>query len=156
MENTALLQKYMPAACAWAAATECEILRSGAPLGAQLYADAERIGVRHPEKIRLMSVNAMPLPPDRMLRKAVVSSNLISGATMGLCLRYGIYIRFDQWGRRDLVVHELVHTAQYERLGGIEPFLHQYLHECFTVGYPLGDLEQEAIHVTQRILCAHP
>jgi hypothetical protein len=38
-----------------------------------------------------------------------------------------------------------VHTAQYERLGGIEPFLRQYLRECLTIGYPEAPLEQEAI-----------
>ena len=103
----------------------------------------------------MMSVPAMPLPPDPQLRRAITSTNLISTTTMGLCLRYGIFIRFDEWGRRDLVVHELVHTAQYERLGGIEPFLMQYLHECVTAGYPLGDLEQEAIQVTQKICEPH-
>jgi hypothetical protein len=155
METHSLLQRYLPAACAWASATECEILSVGAPLSAQLYADAERIGVRHPERVRLMSVTTMPLPPDPQLRKAVTSTNLISSTTMGLCLRYGIYIRFDQWGRRDLVVHELVHTAQYERLGGIEAFLSEYLHECLTAGYPLGDLEQEAMQVTEKICGLH-
>jgi hypothetical protein len=61
--------------------------------------------------------------------------------TIGLTLRYGIFIRADCWGERRLVVHELVHTLQYERLGGFMPFLQQYLHECITIGYPAAPME---------------
>lgn len=45
---------------------------------------------------------------------------------------------------RRLLAHELAHVAQYERLGGFHEFLKQYLEECISPGYPLGDLEQEA------------
>ena len=41
-----------------------------------------------------------------------------------------------------MVVHELGHTAQYERLGGFEPFLRQYLSQCLTIGYPEAPMEQ--------------
>jgi hypothetical protein len=50
-----------------------------------------------------------------------------------------------------LVVHELAHTAQYERLGGFHPFLSAYLGECLTVGYPNGPLEQEAKEWERKI-----
>jgi hypothetical protein len=42
-------------------------------------------------------------------------------------------------------------VAQYERLGGIRPFLSAYLRECISPGYPLGALEQEAIRVAAEI-----
>jgi hypothetical protein len=48
-------------------------------------------------------------------------------------------------------LHELVHTAQYERLGGIVAFLRKYLSECATSGYRAAPLEEEAIAVAQRI-----
>ena len=50
-----------------------------------------------------------------------------------------------------MVVHELVHTFQYERLGSVEAFLAQYLQECLTIGYPAAPLEQEAILTTARV-----
>jgi hypothetical protein len=50
-----------------------------------------------------------------------------------------------------MVVHELGHTAQYERLGGFEPFLRQYLFECITIGYPEAPMEQEVVSLTARI-----
>jgi hypothetical protein len=46
----------------------------------------------------------------------------------------------------------LVHTAQYERLGGIEPFLRRYLYECATVGYTNSTMESEAAATAARIL----
>ncbi|MEP6956338.1 MAG: hypothetical protein ABI883_05885, partial [Chthoniobacterales bacterium] len=70
---------------------------------------------------------------------------------------YGIYLRADHSGNRALLMHELVHTVQYERLGGVRPFLAQYLRECLTVGYPLGDLETEAARVAaEAVVDADP
>jgi hypothetical protein len=64
-----------------------------------------------------------------------------------------ISARVPGWRDRLLVVHELVHVAQYERSGGILPFLRRYLFECLTVGYSASPLELEAIAVTARV-CA--
>ena len=50
------------------------------------------------------------------------------------------------------MAHELVHTTQYERLGGIEAFLRPYLLECLSApGYPHGPMEQEAITTAARL-----
>ena len=69
--------------------------------------------------------------------------------TRSTTIRYGIYIRSDAMGDRTLLVHELVHTAQYERLGGILPFIRQYMHEHITS--PSGELESEAAAVAAEI-----
>ena len=83
-----------------------------------------------------------------------VSTNLINPLTHGLTFRYGIFIRADYWNQRPLLVHQLVHTSQYERLGGFEGYLRPYLLECITPpGYPLGPMEQEAVTTATR-LCA--
>lgn len=50
----------------------------------------------------------------------------------------------------------LVHTRQFERLGGFLPFLQQYLQECITVGYPAALVEQEAINTTARLCGQSP
>src|SRR6266487_3970556 len=73
----------------------------------------------------------------------------------GVTFRFVIYIKKDFWNQRSLVVHELSHTMQYERLGGFKPFLEQYLNECITVGYPNGSLEQEAIRIEKEIYAYH-
>ncbi len=77
--------------------------------------------------------------------------SVFTPATCGLTLRYGIFVRSDCWGDRNLVAHELAHTAQYERLGGIEAFLRQYLFECLTIGYPEAPMEQEAIAAVSQL-----
>ena len=77
--------------------------------------------------------------------------HFLTSVTRGLTLNYGIFIRSDCWADRLLIVHELAHVAQYERLGGILPFLRKYLFECLTVGYAAAALELEATAVTVRV-----
>ena len=140
----------LPLACAWAEEQERIILRDGLPLTPAQAADARRIGVADPNRVRLLNVDHIPVPMNPALRAAANVTRLISPDTAGLTLRYGIFIRSDYWGNRSLVFHELVHTLQYERLGGFQQFLRQYLHECITIGYPNAPLEQEAISMTAK------
>ena len=145
-------QVLLPLACAWAEDEERRILREGVPLTPTQLGDARMIGVTRPETVRLLSIPLVPVPEHPVLRAAAEATQLISPGTGGLTLRYGIFIRDDCWGDRQLVFHELVHTLQYERLGGFEPFLRQYLHECLTIGYPAAPMEQEAVTTTRRLL----
>ena len=144
----------LPLACAWAADQERTILQLGIGLTQSQLSDARQIGVVQPERVRLLRVVQIPAPTDPALAAAAGATNLISVSTGGLTLRYGIFVRVNCWGQRPLIVHELVHTAQYERLGGFEGFLRPYLLECITrPGYPYGPMEQEAITTAAR-LCA--
>ena len=144
-------EKLLPLAAKWAAAVEKRILREGVALSEQGLADARALGVREPERVRLLALACAPTPTDLTLKTAAAAIQFLTPATRGLALRYGIFVRNDCWGERQLIAHELVHTAQYERLGGIRPFLRQYLTECLTVGYPAGPMEQEAIAMVSRL-----
>jgi|SRR5438132_3757791 len=142
----------LPLACAWAAEQERTILLSGIALTESQLSDARRVGVAQPQRVRLFRVAQIPRPADPALAAAANATNLISPLTGGLTLRYGIFVRADYWGQRPLIVHELVHTSQYERLGGFEGFLRPYLLECITPpGYPYGSIEQEAITTAARL-----
>ena len=144
----------LPLACAWAAEQERTILQSGIGLTESQLADARQVGVVQPERVRLLRVVRIPTPPDPALAAAAGATNPISVFTGGLTVRYGICVRVNCWGQRPLIVHQLVHTAQYERLGGFEGFLRPYLLECITrPGFPYGPMEQEAITTAAR-LCA--
>ncbi len=134
---------FLPVACVWAARHESSILRRGVALSAAQTNKARQIGVAHPEKVRLLAVNAIP-PTNRLLRTIGAKLGFVSSQTIGMTLRYGIFIQADHWGDRRLLIHELAHVAQYERFGGFPRFLFQYLRECINPGYPLGDLELEA------------
>jgi len=147
-EQFALL---LPLACKWAEDQEQVILHVGIALSNAQLTDARNVGVINPERIRLMVVNRIPMPDQPSLHAAATATQLITPSTGGLTLRYGIYIRSDCRTNRLLIMHEFVHTAQYERLGGFLPFLQQYLHECVTIGYPAAPMEQEAINTAARM-----
>ena len=146
----------LPLAVSWAKEQESLILKTGSPLADQNLADARAAGVQLPEKIRLLAVTAIPAPENLILRLASQLLGLITANTGGLTLRYGIFIRKDCWDDRELIAHECIHTAQYERLGGFEQFLNRYLTECLEIGYPEAPLEQEAILGARRIVNSRP
>lgn len=145
------LKGLLPLACAWARKQETRILRLGVPLNPDQLRDAQRLGILHPDRVRLHAVNTVPMPLHPVLRQAAEKTGLISPATIGMTLRYGIFLKSDFCADRRLIVHELAHTAQYERFGGFNAFLAQYLEECLTIGYPFGPLENEAKSLTQTI-----
>jgi len=144
-------ESLLPLACQWAAAQEQHILSLGAPLSQAALVDAQHVGVAQPQRVRILYVPEIPIPEHPALRVAAEQTQLISPLSGGLTLRYGIFIRADCAYSREMVVHELGHTAQYECLGGFEPFLRQYLFECLTIGYPEAPMEQEVVLLTARI-----
>ena len=146
----------LPIACQWAAEQEQHILSAGDPLSSPQLVDAHLVAVSYPERVRILHVPEIPIPEHPALRQAAEITQLISPLTGGLTLRYGIFIRSDCRSDRAMVVHELAHTAQYERLGGFVPFLRQYLSECLTIGYPEAPMEQEVISLTSQICGQHP
>ena len=156
MNQESLLAQFemlLALAAAWATEEEQEILRDGVSLSEKEIGDARDIGVQSPDRVRLLQIETIPRPTQPQLRAACDAINFLTPATRGLTLGHGIFIRSDCWRDRSLIVHELAHVAQYERLGGILPFLRRYLFECLTVGYSASPLEREAIAVTARV-CA--
>jgi hypothetical protein len=147
----AQLERLIPLAARWAEALETRILRDGVPLSEEELIDARALGVREPARVRLLCLASVPTPDDVALRAAAAAVQFLTPATRGLALRYGIFVRADCWRDRGLIAHELAHTEQYERLGGIEPFLRQYLGECLAIGYPAAPMEQEAIAAAGRL-----
>jgi hypothetical protein len=140
----ATVKVILPLACAWVRKQEARILETGTALSAAQLADARRIGVEHPERVRLKFVERVPLPMFPLLRKVAGKFVAFPTDPIGITLGYGIFIQSRYAADRRLLLHELVHTLQYERFGGIRPFLAQYLQECLTAGYPFASLEEEA------------
>jgi hypothetical protein len=145
------LEELLPLAAEWAMAQQQRVLCEGVPLSPDELADAKAIGVRNPERVRLLRVDVIPVPAHSMLKAAAASIHFLTAAPRGLALDTGIFIRTDYWRDRELIAHELVHTAQFQRLGGILPFLQTYIFQCSTVGYPNAPLELEALTTAARI-----
>jgi hypothetical protein len=148
------LEAILPLAADWAMEQQQRVLCEGVPLSGKEMADAKAIGVRNPERVRLLRVESVPVPVHPMLRAAAASINFVGSAPSGLALENGIFVRADHWGDRELIVHELAHTAQYQRLGGVLPFLQTYIAQCATVGYRQAPLELEANATAARICSA--
>ena len=138
-----VIRIFLPVACAWVRKQERRILRDGTALDAGEISAARCVGVVHPERVRVAVVDAIPPRLSAMLGPLAARFGVVPSATIGMALGYGIFIRSDFARSRALLLHELAHTAQYERLG-MRDFLAQYLHECLTCRYPGGALEQEA------------
>lgn len=139
----------LPAACLWVRHEESRILRTGRPLDDRETHDARRAGVSSPERIRVRVVDEIPPALNRWLRKILLRLGMVESA--GMCLRYGIYLEASCARNRRVLVHEMAHTAQYERLGGLWGFLRRYLRECLSVGYANSALEAEAQHTAHDV-----
>jgi len=146
-----LLNFALPLATSYAEEQEAMILRDGVPLTDQQHADARLAGVKEPQRVRLLKVPVIPTPSQPVLAKANEYVGMIGPQSGSLNYGYGIFIRQDNWDNRAVIVHELVHVSQSERLGGIGAFLKAYLKECLTVGHASSPLEREAITRTQEI-----
>jgi len=145
------MEELLPLAAQWAVEQERRVLCLGVPLSKKELADAKAIGVRNPERVRLLCVDSIPMPVHPMLQAAASSLHFLTGSPRGLALEYGIFVRTDHWRDRALIAHELAHTAQYQRLGGILPFLQTYIAQCATVGYANAPLELEATAIASRV-----
>ena len=144
-------ENILPLAVQWAKAKEKVILEHGTFLSQQFLQDAKSVGVKYPELVRVYEVFQIPIPKHPILKAAAEASQLISPATIGMSLGYGIFIHSNFANDRYTIVHELVHTMQCEKLGGLYQFLKNYLWECIEVGYPQAPMEQEAVRLAQKI-----
>lgn len=144
-------ESLLPRAIGWAQQQEEFILKHGVPLNDWEKQVARQLGIEQVDKVHLLSVSQIPLPEDDDLRVAAKAAGLVAIDSVGMALRYGIFIRDDFWRQREIVAHELVHTAQCERLGW-ESFLRQYLTECLLSSYPHAPLEQEAVNKGRQIM----
>ncbi len=135
----------VPIATMWAVLTERRVLRKGVPLSEREMEAARGVGVRHPERVRVLVMEQVPIEKGTFLDWAGRKTGLLSPHIAGMCLRYGILVQRERVGDANLILHECVHVAQYERLGGIRRFLAVYLRECLELGYLGSPLEREAI-----------
>ena len=138
----------------WAQNQEAYILKHGVPLTKDQVADARRVGVRDPGRVRVLVVDRIPLPADRELAEAARRAQIITDASRAVAIGYGIIVRADSWQNRELLLHQLVHVAQCERSGGLEPFVSEYLMDRRSSrDFSLGSLEDEARGLARKI-CA--
>lgn len=136
----------------WARTQEKFILTHGSALTAGAMDDARQLGVREPERVRVLVVDKIPLPSTPELAEASRRANIITDASRGVAIGHGVMIRADRWGDRELMAHQLVHVAQCERSGGLEAFVMEYVLDRRTCNdFTVGSLEEEARESAHRL-----
>ena len=129
---------------AWANGREADALKTGAALTHEQVAIARAVGVRHPERIRLVVVDEIPLPDEPLLRAAAQGVGLSQSWAAGLTLGHAVIVRRGFEKEVRLLSHEFRHVAQYEAMGGIGPFLVTHLKSLVEVGYENSPFERDA------------
>lgn len=137
-----LLPVLIPEAVAWTKEQSEKIHRTGLPLNESELVLARKVGVQHPERVRIQFVPQLPLPPEPMQLRTVAEGMGLQGMA-GLTMEYGIYLVNDR-ADTELLCHELRHVQQYESLGGIGPFMAIYLDQIAEYDYYQAPLEIDA------------
>lgn len=130
-------------AISWAEMQSDQLSHTGLSLNEAQTAIAYSVGVAHPELIRVLEVEALPIPDDADLRQAAQTFGLLSPDMAGLTMGHGIFIRRGQATIR-LLSHEFRHVYQYEQASSIAACLLVYLQQIMTVGYQMAPLEIDA------------
>jgi hypothetical protein len=139
----------------WLRRHERRILRLGRPLDMDELHDAMAAGVRQPETIRVVVTSPLPTPGSLLVTKLAKLTRFPIDPPIGMALGYGIYLDESVAENRSTLVHECVHVAQFESMGGRLAFLHQYLHECIRESYWTSAMEAEANRISADV-CSRP
>jgi hypothetical protein len=106
------LPHILPIAEAFVAEHEKIILARGEPLTAFELTDARAAGVKHPEKIRVLRIDHLPLPERDEVLFIAKRMGLFQTNSAALALHYGIYLQRPYWNDRRKLVHEFVLGGQ--------------------------------------------
>ena len=143
MDLQAALPLLLPKAIAWAEEQAEQAAAAGRRLAAREQEIARSVGVAQPERVRVLLVDACPLPVEPTLRAAALQAGLLGPEMTGLTLGHSVFICRGHDTAR-LLSHELRHVYQYEQAGSIASFLPGYLQEAVQHGYANTSFERDA------------
>ena len=135
--------KLLPKAIAWAEETAATICRDGVPLNAEQEHLARAVGVMKPEAIRLLLVDALPLPTDPELAQMAVTLGLPDQQGIGIALGHGVMLCRDYVSPR-VLSHEFRHVYQCEQAGSIAAYIALYIRQVVEYGYIQAPYEVDA------------
>jgi len=134
----------LPLTVPWVRRHEERIRDQGEPLDERWKGVAAEIGVLDWDAVRYLVVDEVPLPAVGLVRVFARIARQEMMSIGGMTLGPSIYLTPEVLGNPEVLAHELVHVRQYERLGGVAPFLRRYFEEYFVYGYEDSPLELEA------------
>ncbi|MFB0612636.1 hypothetical protein [Aurantiacibacter poecillastricola] len=131
----------------WAKTIEASGQDRGTPLSSTQLELAREIGIEHPEKVRLVFVDAVPFPThDEVMREVGEDLGFIGPGITNNAQAFGytIWIRDGFALDRPGLAHELVHVAQIERSASFGDYVERYMQELSEHGHVDMPLEVEA------------
>ena len=148
-QTVAKIRAVTPAALRWYGDVEARYWPLGLPLSDKYRAFARRVGIGDPEKVRVLGVSTFPLPADPALRRLARKLDFASVYTRARTFGHVILTQpgFETDDRT--ITHELVHIAQFERLGR-DRIIPRLLLELDLLGYSSAPLENEAYRLERE------
>ncbi|GFD68401.1 hypothetical protein [Alteromonas sp. KUL106] len=143
-----LLPQYIE----WARETDQKGLNDGVPLNEKERLLASEIGIKHPEKVRIIYVDQVPYPYENFALKVfgeavgLVGEGIINNAQV---FGYSIYARKDFVLNKPKLAHELVHVLQIERTS-LDDIVTQHFFDMAEYGYDKAPLEVEAVKANEK------
>lgn len=151
----ARVDALMPLAMQHNRKMQARALEVGTPLNAEGIELARSLGVKNPEKIRIVVVDKIPKfrTADKLAEAtpAFTGSATIAGITAG----YGIFLAKAYEDKIWVLAHELVHVAQFERWG-LEGLVRRVVTQQVALPGRLIPVEREAIDTSSRVLRIDP
>jgi len=141
------LPRFVAEYSQWAGEIEQQAFKTGEKLSAVDLEMARKIGVKAPEKIRVVTQKDVPFPKHNKFLLGIgetlglVGPGVINNAQV---FGHAIYVAEHYELDRPRTAHELVHVMQFEREGSFANVLQLYLKEVATYGYDNAPLEVEA------------
>lgn len=143
MDLKVALPHLLPKAISWAEAEATRGASAGREITERERDFAREVGVTYPERIRVITVDALPMPTDPPLRAAAEQTGFLDLGMVGLTLGHSVFICRGRETAR-LLSHEFRHVYQYEQAGSIAAFLPGYLLQIVERGYAATTFETDA------------
>ena len=146
---TEKIARIFPRALSWYETMEADYYSRGCALSTREIMVARQLGVSKPESVRVVVLEAFPMPSDPEL--LIEAERYGFGSPLEAGRTNGYVIMLKPWVAQDAIVltHELVHVSQLDRLGR-EAFVRRYLIEMEVLGYARSPLELEAFEKQGR------
>jgi len=145
------VQTLLPAAEKFVVRNQEKALRLGHPLTSKYLRIAKELGIDKADKIRIYTVHDLPAPQDQKLADAARALGYNSPDIVAYTYGYGIWIKDGNQDNNGVLIHELIHVRQAERMG-LKEQIRQYLTQLFIFGYRQAPLEVEAYDGTTQYL----
>ncbi|KZN30522.1 hypothetical protein N480_06075 [Pseudoalteromonas luteoviolacea S2607] len=143
-----LLPQYIE----WAHTIESQGLEVGTGLSKRELALAKEIGIKHPEKVKIVYVEEVPFPYENFALKTLgealgfIGEGIVNNAQV---FGYTIYVRNGFDLNKPKFAHELVHVLQMERMG-MHNVVTQHFSNLAEYGYNSAPLEVEAFEANKK------